>query len=101
MVGVPTAMTKATITMHPVTASADGMAFLATGYAVWAGPAGATRQHTSDGHYEPTICSGINAGFDMAGVANGARGRREVTRQIDPAWADVGSAGLYPIARSE
>jgi len=67
------------------------------GYAVRGGPAGTVRQHASDGLYEPTTCSGVNAGFDTAGVANGARG---VARQIDPAWADIGSVGLYHIAGS-
>jgi len=33
----------------------------------------------------------------MAGVADGMRG---VTKQTDSVWADVESAGLYPIAGS-
>jgi len=65
-----------------------------TGSAVWGGPAGAVRQHVSDGHYELTICNGRNAGFDMAGVTDGMRG---VTMQTNSAWADVGSVGLYPL----
>ena len=60
-------------------------------------PAGVVKQHASDGHYEPTIRSGINAGFDTVSVADGAR---IVARQINPAWVDVGSAGLYPVAGS-
>jgi len=59
--------------------------------------AGAARQCMSDEHYEPAACNGRGAGFDLAGVSNNIRG---VTRQIDTAWADVGSAGLYPIAGS-
>ena len=46
---------------------------------------------------ELTVYNGRNAGFYTAGVADGMRG---VTRQTDPAWADVRSAGLYPIAGS-
>ena len=52
-------------------------------------------------HYEHTIHGGINAAFDIAGITDGAYG---VARQTSPAyghagpaWADVGSAGLYPI----
>jgi len=51
----------------------------------------------SDRHYELTVCNGGNARFNMAGVADSTRG---VTRQIDPASADVRSAGLYPIGGS-
>jgi len=40
------------------------------------------RQHASDGHYKPTVHSGINAGYDTVSVTDGAHG---VTRQVDPA----------------
>ena len=46
--------------------------------------AGTIRQHVSDGHYECTIHDSINAGLDMAGVADGAYG---VTRQTGSALA--------------
>ena len=55
------------------------------GFAAWGGPVGAVRQHASDGHYEPTVCSGVSAGFDTAGMSDGASG---VARQIDPAWSE-------------
>jgi len=74
----------------------------AAGYAV---PIGTTRVarfaawggHSSDGCYEPTVRSGINAGFDTAGVADGVR---RVTRQADPAWVDIWLMGLYPFPGS-
>jgi len=52
----------------------------ATRYAAWCGPAGTTRQYASNSHYEPTICGGINTGFDMASITNGAH---KVARQIE------------------
>jgi len=57
-----------------------------TRYAARGGPACTIRQHASDWHYEPTICNGVNYGYDTTGITNGARG---VTRQTDPAWVDV------------
>ena len=75
------------------------------GYAARDGQSGTVTQHVSEGHYEPTVCSSVNAGFDMVGVANGARG---VTRQTSPTlghtgpvWVDVRSVGLYSIAGYE
>ena len=41
-------------------------------YTARGGPAGAIRQYASDRCYGPTICSGINAGYNTAGVAVGA-----------------------------
>jgi len=67
------------------------------GYAARGSPVGNIRQYASDGLNEPTICS-INARFDTASIADGAR---RIARQTDPAWADVASAGLYLIAGSE
>jgi len=64
-----------------------------TRFAVWGSSIGTIRQYTSDGRYKPTVCSGVNARFKTAGVADGAHG---VTRHTGPAWADVGSAGLSP-----
>jgi len=71
-------------------------------FAAWGSLAGTVRQHASDRHYEPTIHSGINTGFDMASITDGAR---RVARQTDPAWADVSwFSGTVPhcwIIRSE
>jgi len=76
-----------------------------TGHAGQGGQAGATRQHASDGRYERTICRGVNAMLDMAGIADGAYG---VARQTGTALghagtvrANVGSAELYPIVGFE
>jgi len=43
-------------------------------YAVRSGPAGIVRQYMSDGHYEPIVCSRVNAGVNSAGIADGACG---------------------------
>ena len=40
-------------------------------FTAWGSPAGTIRQDVSDGHYEPTLCSGINARFDSACIADG------------------------------
>jgi len=58
-------------TVHTGTARVDR-------YAGWSGHAGTINLHASDGHYDYAICSGANAGLDMAGVADGAY---RVTRQ--------------------
>ena len=60
-------------------------------YTAQGGPAGAIRQHTSDGCYEPTVCSGVNTGFDTAIVADGAQG---VARQTGPAFGHAGSTWM-------
>jgi len=53
-----------------------------TGYTGQGGHAGAI------GHYVHTVCDGLSTGLDTAGVA-------------DSATVYVGSAGLYPVARSK
>jgi len=74
-----------------------GMAGVAE-FAALGGPAGALRQHVSDGRYELTVHKGRNAGLNTAGVANSVHG---VTRQTDPTWADVRSVGLYSAGSCE